>query len=298
MKLMLFLAPALLAASPAFAQDHQHHAPSAPVTKPDPHAGHDMNAAPATASEEVGNVPAPAAPEDHAADAIYDAATMARARQVLRREHGAFSGAMILFDRAEYQARKGGDGYAFEGEAWFGGDIDRLMIKADGEGTFGESIESAELQLLYSRAIAPYWNAHAGVRYDFRPDPSRTYAVIGIEGVAPYWFHLSGQVFVSDKGDVRISAEGSYDQRITQELILTPRAEFKFAAQDMPSIDIGAGLSEVELGLRLRYEIKREVAPYIGVEWARKVGATARYARASGEDSNVTNFVVGVRFWF
>jgi copper resistance protein B len=323
----LLATTALLLSSPALAQHEGHGAPpvAAPTPAPmpeakptdphaghdipadtqeqapapsDPHAGHDMGAMPVEGEMEIGNAPAPAPPEDHAADAIFDPAEMARSREVLQREHGSFSGSMILFDLAEYQARRGGDGYRWEAEAWFGGDINRLMVKTEGEGTLGESVEDAELQLLYSRAFAPYWNAHVGVRHDIRPDPSRTYAVVGIEGVAPYWFHLSGQLFLSDKGDFRARAEGSYDQRITQRLILSPRAEINLSAQNMPHIGVGSGLTDFELGLRLRYEVRKEFAPYIGVEWAQKVGETGHLARAAGEDASVTNFVAGIRFWF
>ena len=332
MRHFLLVTTALLISSPALAQHEGHGAPPdaapAPTPEPkpadphaghdmsamdqpaatdvpqpapapsDPHAGHDMSAMPEVSGTEIGNAPAPAPPEDHAADSLFDPAEMARSRDTLRREHGVFNGSMILFDLAEYQARKGGDGYRWEAEAWFGGDIDRFMVKTEGEGTFGEPIDDAEVQLLYSRAVAPYWNAHVGVRHDFRPDPSRTYAVVGIEGVAPYWFHLSGQLFLSDKGDFRARAEGSYDQRITQSLILSPRAEFNLSAQDMPAIGVGSGLTDVELGLRLRYEVRKEFAPYVGVEWSRKVGDTARYASAAGEDASVVNFVAGIRFWF
>ena len=152
--------------------------------------------------------------------------------------------------------------------------------------------------MLYGRAIAPYFNLEAGVRYDIKPDPSRGYAVVGIEGIAPYWFDVGAQLFLSDKGDVLARVEGSYDQRITQSIILQPRAELNFAAQDIPANDIGSGLSDVELGLRLRYEISREFAPYIGVEWAKKLGDTARFARVAGEDADMVNFVAGIRFWF
>lgn len=274
---------------------HRMHASETPSA--DPHAGHDMGAMPAD-GEEIGNAPAPAPPRDHAADALFDPTEMARAREAMRRENGVFTGSMILFDLAEYQARKGGDGYRFEAEAWIGSDLDRLLIKTEGEGTFGESLEDLEVQALFSRAISPYWNAHAGLRHDFRPDPSRTYAMIGIEGVAPYWVHMGGQLFLSDKGQFRARAEGSYDQRITQSLILSPRAELNFSAQDMPRIGVGSGLTDAELGLRLRYEIRREFAPYVGVEWSTKVGETARFARASGEDPDTVNFVAGFRFWF
>ena len=259
--------------------------------------GHDMSAMQPEATD-AGNVPAPAPPTDHAADALFDPAVMARSREALRRENGAFSGSMILFDLAEFQARKGGDGYRWEGEAWFGGDLDRLLVRTEGEGTFGKPIEDVEIQALYSRAISPYWNAQLGLRHDIVPNPSRTYAVAGVEGIAPYWFHVTGQLFLSDKGDLHARLEASYDERITQRLILQPRAEFNFAAQDVPAIGVGSGLSTFELGARLRYEIRKEFAPYVGVEWSGKTGDTARYARLAGEDPDAVNFVAGIRFWF
>jgi len=263
------------------------------------HSGHAMGAEDTPAEgEQIGVAPAPAAPDDHAADAIFDPAEMERAREALRRENGAYTGSMVLFDLAEYRARKGGDGYRWEGEAWFGGDINRLLIKTEGEGSFGEALDDVEIQALYARAISPFWNLQVGVRHDIVPNPSRTYAVVGVEGIAPYWLHLTGQLFLSDKGDVRARVEGSYDERITQRLILQPRAELNVSAQDMPAIGVGSGLSDFELGARLRYEIRREFAPYIGVEWGKKLDDTARFARLAGEDPDAVDFVAGVRFWF
>ncbi len=272
--------------------------PQVDVAEPaNPHAGHDMSAMQPEATD-AGNVPAPAAPSDHAADALFDPAEMARSREALRRENGAFSGSMILFDLAEYQAHKGADGFRWEGEAWFGGDLDRLLIKTEGEGSFGKPIEDVEVQALYSRAISPFWNAHIGLRHDIVPNPSRTYAVVGVEGIAPYWFHVTSQLFLSNKGDLHARLEASYDERITQRLILQPRAEFNFAAQDVPAIGVGSGLSTFELGARLRYEIRKEFAPYVGVEWSGKTGGTARYARLAADKPNAVNFVAGIRFWF
>ncbi len=122
--------------------------------------------------------------------------------------------------------------------------------------------------------------------------------MLGAEGIAPYWFHLTGQMFLSDKGDIRARLEGSYDERITQRLIFQPRAELNFSAQDMPVIGVGSGLTDFELGARLRYEIRRELAPYVGVEWSRKAGNTARLSRLAGEDPDAVSFVAGVRVWF
>lgn len=245
-----------------------------------------------------GDATAPAPPSDWYADRIYPKAEMEHSRHEMMKENGAQTIAFISFNLAEYQARKGHDGYRWDGEAWYGGDINRLTVKSEGEGAFGEGIERVETQLLYSRAIGPYFNAQAGIRQDLGPGPDRTYATIGFEGLAPYWFEVEGALFLSNKGDVLARLEGYYDQRITQKLILQPMAEVNFALQDVPETGVGSGLSDLELGLRLRYEVVKEFAPYVGVEWARKVGDTARFARAAGEDASGVSFVMGVRAWF
>ena len=260
----------------------------------DPHAGHTIP----TTDDSVPQGVAPPIPTDHAAEAFYPAATMARARAAMIRESGGMTFSQLMLDRLEYRAHKGANGYAWEGEGWIGGDINRFAFKTEGEGEVGGPLENAELQALYSRALNPWFNVEAGVRQDFRPQPQRTYAVVGIEGLAPYWFEVGAQAFLSDEGDAHLRLEGSYDQRITQRLILQPAAEMNVAAQDVPELGIGSGISDIELGLRLRYEFAREFAPYVGVHWERKLGDTARYARAAGEGASVTSLVLGARFWF
>jgi len=271
-------------------EDHSaHQAPAA-----DAHAGHDGPAS-------DGDIPAgtaPSIPADHAADAFYNSAEMARARAAMLKESGGMAFSQLMLDRLEYRMGKGADGYHWEGEGWIGGDINRFAFKTEGEGAFGGPLERAEVQALYSRAIDPWFNLEAGVRHDIRPDPRRTYAVVGIEGLAPYWFEVSAQAFLSNRGDAHLRLEGSYDQRISQRLILQPAAEINVAAQDVPELGIGSGVSDVELGLRLRYEFAREFAPYVGVNWERKLGDTARFARADGERASATSLVMGVRFWF
>jgi len=271
-------------------EDHSaHQAPAA-----DAHAGHDGPAS-------DGDIPAgtaPSVPADHAADAFYNSAEMARARAAMLKESGGMAFSQLMLDRLEYRMGKGADGYHWEGEGWIGGDINRFAFKTEGEGAFGGPLERAEVQALYSRAIDPWFNLEAGVRHDIRPDPRRTYAVVGIEGLAPYWFEVSAQAFLSNRGDAHLRLEGSYDQRISQRLILQPAAEINVAAQDVPELGIGSGVSDVELGLRLRYEFAREFAPYVGVNWERKLGDTARFARADGERASATSLVMGVRFWF
>jgi copper resistance protein B len=235
---------------------------------------------------------------DRPADRFFDSRAMAAAQANLLGEHGGMSFHKILVNLAEYQARQGRDGYRWDASAWFGGDIDRLALKSEGEGSFGEPIEHGEVQALWSRAIDPYWNLQGGIRQDFGKGLDRTYASIGIEGLAPYWFELGASAFVSTKGDVLARVEGDIDQRITQRLILQPRVEANFAAQDIPDNGIGAGLSNLELGLRLRYEIAKEFAPYVGVSWDRRFGDTARMARAAGDRASSTSLVAGARVWF
>lgn len=277
----------------------------------DQHAGHDMNAMPGMAMNgdqggakvgtdlPPGNKPAPAPSGDHLADRFWGAKAMATSREDdLRREHGGMTYYQVLFNLAEYQARKGSDGYRWDGEAWVGGDIDRLWLKSEGEGSFGKSLDSAEVQALYSHALDPYWNLQAGVRYDIKPNPSRTYATVGIEGLAPSWFEVEGALFLSNKGEVLGRAEGYCDQRITNYFTLQPRIEANFSAQDVPETGTGSGLTDLEAGLRLRYEGRRELAPYIGVSWERQFGDTARFTRARGGDTGGFSFVAGVRTWF
>lgn len=308
MNTSLLLPAAILLATPAFAQSgHQGHDMPAAKAEPDaappasdPHAGHDMGSGSAemNPTDEVGNVPAPAPPTDHAADAIFGGDVMARSRKELAYEVGGMGYSLVTIDLLEVGFQKRGESYRFEGEAFTGGNINRFGIKFEGEGAFGERIDDLELQALYSRAIAPYWNLQAGVRYDIKPDPSRSYLVVGVEGIAPYWLKVNAAGFVSNKGEVRARLEASYDQRMTQALILQPRVEANIAFQDMRVIGVGSGLTDFEAGLRLRYEIKQEIAPYIGVEWRKQTGATARYARAAGEDPDTISFVAGIRIWF
>lgn len=234
----------------------------------------------------------------HAADAVFGPKAMAEAREELRAEHGSIETHKILIDQLEARIGNGRDGYFLNAEAWYGGDINKLWLKTEIEGDFGRKPEQAEVQALYSRAIDPWWNLQAGVRYDLRPNPERAYLVLGIEGLAPYWFEVDAAAFVSHKGDVSARFEVENDQRLTQKLVLQPRIELDLAAQDVPEIGVGSGLSTAELGLRLRYEVKREFAPYVGVAYERAFGNTADFRRAASDKAGGWNFLVGVRAWF
>lgn len=284
-------APAMPAMDHAAMPGMDHGAP--------PAAAHDMAASvPSGTALPAGSAPAPAPPGDHYADRAFPAAAMARARGIMMREGGEQRFAQAFFNIAELAPRRGRDGYRWDGEAWFGGDRNRLVVKTEGEGALGGDLDHAEVQALFSRAIGPYYNVQGGVRQDFARGADRTWASLGVEGLAPYMFETEATAFISDKGEVAGRLEGWYDQRITQRLILQPRGELNFAAQNSPATRVGAGLSDVELGLRLRYEIAREFAPYVGVSWAAKAGRSADYARADGDDPSTIALVAGIRFWF
>ena len=236
--------------SPALAQSHAGHAaPSA-----DPHAGHVMPGEAVTA-----DAPALEPPGDHAAERFYDRGVMAAARSQLAREHGGQRAWTVMLDTLE--ARPDDTTYAWSGEAWYGGDLNRVVVKSEGEWTRGEDFTAVQAQVLYSRAIGPYFDLQAGLRHDAHPGPSRTYATLGFEGLAPYWFELQGAAYLSDRGDVTASLEAAYDLRLTQRLILQPRAEIEASLRDVPELDLGSGLTRAEVALRLRDEFRREFGP-------------------------------------
>lgn len=283
------------ATAPAGQHGHHDHGDKPVAALPDQHAGHEITEE-VVDPPEAGNDVAPDAPAEFAADRFFGGDEMNRARGILRDEHGGAVTYKIMGDMIEYRSQDGEDGYAWNGEAWFGGDIDRLVIKTEGEG--GEEIESAEIQALYSRALDHVTDLQVGIRQDVEPNPSRTYLALGFETVLPYWLEAEGALFVGQSGQVLARLDGNYDFRLTQRLVLQPRAEVNFAARDDAAIGLGSGLSDAELGLRLRYEFQREFAPYIGISWERKFGNTADYARADGESAETTNLVVGLRTWF
>jgi copper resistance protein B len=227
-------------------------------------------------------------------DADRKAAFMDSDRHAL---HDSHINAMFLVDRLEWQDAREGAALDWEFNGWIGGDIDRLLIRSEGERTAGR-LDHAEIQALWGHAITPWWDLVAGVRQDFKPGSPQTWAAFGIQGSALYGFEVQATAFAGENGQTAARLEGEYDILITNRLILQPRAEINFHGKNDPSRGVGAGLSDTELGLRLRYEIRREFAPYIGVTWNRNYANTADYARADGDSPSETRFLVGVRMWF
>ncbi len=262
------------------------------------HMSQRSDAAPGAAAESA--VPARAfeGPR-HAADAIWGAQAMASSRTQLARENGGMRNGSVLFERLEARlaADGGEDGYLWDLRAFYGGDVHRLVIKSEGEGEFGGAVEDAEIQALYSLAVGPFFDLQAGVRLDLEPR-THGHLVIGVEGLAPYMFHVDGAVFVSDRGDLTARMETEYDQRITQRLFVQPRIEIELSAQDIAEREIGAGITKIEPGVRMRYEFKPEFAPYIGLEYEAALGKTADIIRADGDDPNGVKILIGLRTWF
>jgi copper resistance protein B len=268
----------------------------------DPHAGHNMP--PASADIPVGPPPAEAlGGPAHAQDLVYDPGEAARSRREMIREHGGMSAGKFLIDRAELGFGEGGEEFAWDAQFWSGGDIHKLWLKSEGEGAFGGTLEHGEVQALYSRAIDPWFDVQAGIRQDFGAGSGRTHLALGIQGLAPYWFEVEGTLFLSTEGELTARVEAEYDLRLTQALILQPRAEIDLSLQDMPDIHIGAGLSTASLGARLRYEVlpargPAVISPYLGLEYDRAFGSTADYREAQGVDAGALRFLAGLRIWF
>ena len=201
----------------------------------------------------------------------------------------------VLGDRLEYQPN--GDTWVWDAEGWIGGDYHKAWVKTEGDKANGETAE-AELQLLYSRALSPFFDLQLGVRHDFEPQPSRTFMVVGLQGLAPQWIELDIATFISEDGDFSMRLELEYDLLLTQRLTIQPRIEFDLAAQEVAEQQVGKGLTSTELGVRLRYEVRREFAPYIGVTWRKTYGDTRNFLKAEGVKDDTVSLVAGIRFWF
>ena len=203
---------------------------------------------------------------------------------------------MLLVDQLEWQ-KASGDPLVWNVSARLGNDTGRVWFRSEGEMPDGD-VESSRSELLWARYFSPWWEVVGGVRQDAGTGPGRTYGLIGVQGLAPYWFHVEADLFAGERGQVGARAEAQYDILLTNRLILQPRAEIQAWGKDDDDTGVGSGLSSAEFGLRLRYEVRREFAPYLGVEWSGAVGDTADLARASDEDVRDVRLVAGLRFWF
>ena len=203
----------------------------------------------------------------------------------------------VMIDQLETRIVDGDDPLVLEAQAWIGYDLNKFVIKADVEQVKGVTHE-LELQALYSRAVDPYWDFQIGIRQDQKPAPNKNWLAIGFQGVAPYWFEIDSTLFIGEKDQVGLRFTAEYEWMLTQRWVLSPEVEFNIHSKDEEARGLGSGLSNSQVGLRLRYEVKREFAPYIGINWNNKYGNTATFAKNEGEEVSSTQFVAGIRAWF
>jgi copper resistance protein B len=272
----LLLAPAALAqAQRPSGQDHSSHGSDHAAP---PAAGQ----APATSLPPVTDADRQAAfPDLHGQHTVHDSAVFT----------------YVVFDQLEWRSGGGASGAAWNTKGWVGGDVNRFWFRTEGEAEDGR-LEGAEAHGLYGRAVSRWWDVVMGVRQDARPGPARTWGAIGIQGLAPYWFEVEATAYVGASGRTQLRLGSEYELLVTNRLILRPRVEANIYGRSDPERGLGSGLGSIDAGLRMRYEIRRELAPYVGVSWDRRFFGTADLARAEGKATSGTRLTVGARVWF
>lgn len=263
---------------------HQHHAPSpaSATAPPEDHSAHQSQPAPLPAFiPPVTDADREAAFPDVEGHTVHDTAI----------------NYFVLFDQLEWQTGGGSDAFSWDTKGWIGQDRNRFWFRTEGDRVDART-EQAQVNLLYGRAIARWWDVTAGVRLDPLPDTPRTALALGVQGLAPYWFEVEASAYIEPSGRTHVRFETEYDLLITNRLVLQPLMEFEVYGRADRERLIGTGLSTGELGVRLRYEFRREFAPYVGVVWARKFFGTADLARGAGEDVAGARLAVGLRTWF
>lgn len=205
--------------------------------------------------------------------------------------------ASLLVDRLEVAHTSDGTTWDYDLKGWYGRDYDRAVLKAEGD-VDGATLQDARTELLWSHAVAPFWDMQIGARYDSGIEPDEGWLAFGVQGLAPYWFEMDVAGYLGSAGRSAARLDAEYELLFTQRWVLQPRLEANAYGKDDATRARGSGLSDLAVGIRLRYEIRREIAPYVGVEWAGKYGGTADYARAAGEATAETRWVAGVRLWF
>lgn len=199
-----------------------------------------------------------------------------------------------LIEQLELVPEGGGDATAWDLQTWYGPDERKLWVRTEGAATRDGVDSETSAEVLRWRPFSPFWATQLGLRQDFGPG-AHTYAAFGVQGLAPYWFEVEATAYVAEGGRFAARLKASYDLLFTNRLILTPKVESNFYSKAEPRRDLGNGAADVEIGLRLRYEIGRKLAPYVGVVWVRALGDTADLIRAEGGDSRDTQVVAGVR---
>jgi copper resistance protein B len=203
----------------------------------------------------------------------------------------------VMIDKLETRITDGPNPLVLEADAWVGYDLNKFWFKTDVERVDGET-EEAEVQLLYSRAFSPFWDLQVGWRRDIKPKPDRDYLALAFKGLAPYLFEVDAGLYIGESGRVNARLDAEYEYMLTQKWVLGPEFSMNLYSKDDEERGVGSGLSDTTLGLRLRYEIRREFAPYVGINWTKQYGDTADFTQAEGGDVSDTQWVAGIRAWF
>lgn len=275
----------LFASAAAFAQEHEHHHPPEHVHASPPSA--DADEPTPSEREHV--------PPDPPSQGLHDMPYERMVEMMGMDDTGRFG--KVLFDQLDWRKSDDASAIAWDVHAWYGSDYNKLWFKSEGERVSGNT-EDARAELLWDRIFSRWWSVQAGLRHDFGQGPSREWLAFGVQGLAPYFFEIEATAYLGEEGRTAARFSAEYDLLLTQRLVLQPELEFNLYGKSDPERGIGSGFSDAQLALRLRYEIRREVAPYVGVAWVRHFGNTADLLRASGEDDNDVEFLAGIRFWF
>ena len=264
--------------------EHAEHAEHALDPRADDHAHH----VEPTESERAHVPPDPPAnPLPHMSEE--------RMIELMQMEDNAAVG-MVLFDKFEWREGEDEHSQAWDLQAFYGTDYKKLWIET--EGARADDQEHGRVEVLWDRVISSWWSLQAGVRHDFLEGPSRTWAAVGLQGLAPYFFEIDAALYVGEQGRTALRLEAEYEMLITQRWVLQPTVELSAYGKDDLDNGIGSGVSDVEVAFRLRYEIRREIAPYVGVHWERLFGGSADIARGAEDDVDELSIVAGVRAWF
>ena len=256
------------------------------------HAGHDMNHTHHGGAAMPGSSTPTDARDPPAYSDGYDFGPIAHPHMGDEEKFGS-----LLVDRLESVTARVGTGMTYDWQAWYGQTSDRAVIRAEGD-IDGDRFKEARNELLWAHALTAYWDTQLGVRYDSGKGANRGWLAFGVQGLAPYWLYVEATAYVNEQGRAAFRLETEYDLLLTQKLILQPRIEMNFYSQRDDTRAVSSGLSDFAGGLRLRYEIRREFAPYVGVEWASKFGSAATNLQATGLYAGGTQLVAGVHFWY
>lgn len=203
-----------------------------------------------------------------------------------------------LLEQAEDRWNGRDHQFRYDGQAWAGTDYDKLWLKSEGLVTRSGRFTDGRHELLYDRAVSAYFDLQAGVRVDLDDARTRTWAALGVQGLSVYFFDVEATTYASDGGHYAARLKASYDLLLTNRLILQPETELNFYTRSDPGRRTGSGLSDIDAGLRLRYELSREFAPYVGVSYAGLFGQSASFARREGDSPHQVRLSFGVRTWF